>query len=372
MKKVLTVIPTLTGGGAERVCLRLHELFLERGVDSHIIVLSEKVTYDCEELPNIHILPNKNVRNLDLFGKAKFLSKLLEKKIYDLTKSSKPFAAIYSHLDESNVVVRKLGLDIPTFYVVHSSIKGELDTARNNNFIKYLRLKAKKKALNGQSIIAVSEGVKQDLLKISWLKNLKVKTIYNPINIDRVQVLSKEELTSELLPEGPFLLHIGRFAKAKRHDVLLDAFKDLLQLKPKIKLVLLVNPDSKIKSAIASRGLIDHVVLPGFTNNPFSWMKQASLVILSSSYEGFPNVLVESIICGTPFVSTDCDHGPREIVKDYAESWLVPPNSPLKLSSKINALMNHLPPVEPENWPLLHKVKPDFAVDGYLGLIDKE
>lgn len=372
MKKVLTVIPTLTGGGAERVCLRLHELFLEKGIDSHIIVLSEKVTYDYEKLPNIHILPNKNVSNLDLFGKAKSLSKLLEKKIYDLTKWSIPFSAIYSHLDEANVVVRKLGLDIPTFYVVHSSIKGELDTARANSFLKYLRLKAKKKALNGQSIIAVSEGVKQDLLKTSWLKNLKIKTIYNPINVNKVQALSKEKITSDLLPEDPFLLHIGRFAKAKRHDVLLDAFKDLLQLNPKIKLVLLVNPDSKVKSAIASRGLIDSVVLPGFTSNPFPWIRQASLVVLSSSYEGFPNVLVESLICGTPFVSTDCNHGPREIVENYADNWLVPTNSPLELSSKIKKLMNNLPSVELEHWPLLHKVKPDFAVHEYLSLIDNE
>ncbi|NWO08594.1 MAG: glycosyltransferase [Alteromonadaceae bacterium] len=370
MKKVLTVIPTLTGGGAERVCLRLHEHFLKSGIESHIIVLSQKVTYEHQSFKNIHILPFKHVKNLELFGKSKRVARALQGTINMLEKDGIVFDAIYSHLDESNVVVNHLKTQTPCFYVVHISTCGELNAARERGLLKYWRLKNKKKALNGKSVVAVSEGAKNDLEKISWLHPKRVTTIYNPINQEHITQLSHATDDAELLPEEPYIVHMGRFAKAKRHDVLLDAFKKVVAQKPSLKLVLLVNPTEKVKQAIAARQLQENVILPGFIENPFPWIRNAQLLVLSSSYEGFPNVLVESLVCRTPFVSTDCDHGPREITHNFAPNWLVPVGDVDALAEKIIKFTADRPTVNLEQWPLLENIQPDFAMRAYLSLSD--
>jgi glycosyltransferase involved in cell wall biosynthesis len=371
VKKVLTVIPTLTGGGAERVCLRLHEHFLKNGVESHIIVLSRKVTYEHQHFANIHILPFKHVKNLEFFGKSKKIADALQDTIDKLEKSGEVFDAIYSHLDESNIVVNHLKTETPCFYVVHISTCGELRAARDRGILKYWRLKNKKKALNGKRVITVSEGAKNDLEKISWLHPKKITTIYNPINQGQITELSLASNAADFLPDEPYIVHMGRFAKAKRHDVLLDAFKKVVEQKPSLKLVLLVNPAEKVKQAVTDRQLQENVILPGFIENPFPWIRNAQLLVLSSSYEGFPNVLVESLVCGTPFVSTNCDHGPREITNNFAPDWLVPVGDVDALAEKIVKFTAKRPTVNLEQWPLLENIQPDFAMQAYLSLADE-
>lgn len=367
MKKVLTVIPTLTGGGAERVCLRLHEHLLSQGVDSHIIVLSEKVIYEHKHYKNIHILPFSHVKNLEWFGKARRIARRLQHTIADLTQD-RPFDAIYSHLDESNVVVDQLTTPSPCFYVVHISTLGELRAARERGWLKYWRLKQKKKALNDKHIVAVSNGVQQDLERIPWLTPKRITTIYNPINQQLIETLSQDEKDAQRIPAEPFLLHIGRFSKAKRHDVLLDAFQQAVTTNPTLKLVLLVKVTAKLKAEINARQLKNNVILPGFVENPFPWIKRAKLLLLSSSYEGFPNVLVESLVCETPFISTDCDHGPREIVRNYADNWLVPVGCATSLARKIEEFTAETPTVNLQHWPLLQQIQPDYATQAYLSL----
>jgi glycosyltransferase involved in cell wall biosynthesis len=336
-------------------------------VDSHIVVLSEKVIYEHKQYKNIHILPFPHVKNLEWFGKARRIARWLQHTIADLTQD-RPFDAIYSHLDESNVVVDQLTTPSPCFYVVHISTLGELRAARERGWLKYWRLKQKKKALNDKHIVAVSNGVQQDLERIPWLTPKRITTIYNPINQQLIETLSQDEKDAQRIPAEPFLLHIGRFSKAKRHDVLLDAFQQAVTTNPTLKLVLLVKVTAKLKAEINARQLNNNVILPGFVENPFPWIKRAKLLLLSSSYEGFPNVLVESLVCETPFISTDCDHGPREIVRNYADNWLVPVGCATSLARKIEEFTAEPPTVNLQHWPLLQQIQPDYATQAYLSL----
>ena len=117
-----------------------------------------------------------------------------------------------------------------------------------------------------------------------------------------------------------FILHVGRFSPQKRHDILLKAFA---QSGLDCRLVLLGSGRDQdrqsIKRIAMDLGISDRVIMPGFSDNPYAWMKKARLFVLSSDFEGFSLVLVESLICGTPVISTDCPSGPSEILTDYPE-----------------------------------------------------
>ena len=90
----------------------------------------------------------------------------------------------------------------------------------------------------------------------------------------------------------------------------------------------------------------------GFKQNPFNWFKHAQLTVISSDFEAFGNVIVESLICGTPVISTDCISGPSEILTGNMANWLVPPGDPDALAQKIDQLLNN---PEPINFDSLEK-----------------
>jgi glycosyltransferase involved in cell wall biosynthesis len=98
----------------------------------------------------------------------------------------------------------------------------------------------------------------------------------------------------------------------------------------------LCNKPQKALKLAKKYGVANRVVLPGFQENPYNWIKQAEVLILSSDYEGFGNVLLESIAVNTKVVSTDCRHGPNEILTDQLSQFLVPRRDPEKLAEQIN------------------------------------
>lgn len=366
--KIITVVPTLTSGGAERVCLRLHQSLLNKGVESHLIVLSQQLHYDIHNIPNLHILALKNPKNIDLFFKNQRAKTLLQDTCNTIAQDS-PIDAIYSHLDESHLLVAQLQTSALRFYVVHTSVIGELSASRRGLF-KFKRLLKKKKVLNNQSIITVSEGLAEEIRTLDWLNPKSISCILNPLDAKQI---AKESSSYDEATEvnDEYILHIGRYARAKRHDVLFDAFKKLEQRHPNLKLVLLTRLSKKLKRQLIKMGLTEKVITPGQVQNPYPWIRQAKLLVLSSDFEGFPNVLNEAIICETPVVSTDCPHGPKEILANFHPEWLVPCNAPQELADKIDNLLLDLPIVELDKWPLLPKVDPDYVINQYIALANK-
>ena len=115
--------------------------------------------------------------------------------------------------------------------------------------------------------------------------------------------------------------------------MLLKAFADV---QGSIKLVLLTKQNEQLDQLIHSMNLTERVIVAGFQKNPYPWMRHAKLSVLSSdSGEALGMVLIESLICGTPVVSTDCPSGPSEILTGSLAKWLVPVNDAKALSKKI-------------------------------------
>ena len=123
----------------------------------------------------------------------------------------------------------------------------------------------------------------------------------------------------------PVVLAAGRLINLKDHATLLRAFALVAKARPAQLIIIGEGEERDNLGALAYElGIADLVELPGFRRNPFAWMAKASVFVLSSVYEGSPNVLIQAMACGTPVVSTDCPSGPREILQDGTLGTLVP------------------------------------------------
>ncbi|EGM75982.1 glycosyltransferase [Rheinheimera sp. A13L] len=360
--RIIHIIDSFNGGGAEAVVLRLHEAINNQpNAESYIVSLSRRSDYDISHLTNCYVLPFGTNKNLDSWYRVSKVRQELLNVIRQIEQGG-AVTAIYSHLDVSHSVVAGLQCEIKRHYVVHASCKAELSNAKKRGFFGYQRLKRRKAVMHQQHLVTVSAGVGSELQgDIDWLQAASVTTIYNPF--DTQAILNSAQATEPALPQSPYLLHIGRVSAQKRHDRLFDAYK---RSGVDTKLVLLTKDSTKLRKLIKNYDLEHKVVVIGFTQNPFVWMRHAELLLLSSDYEGLPNVLNEALICGTPVLSTDCPHGPAEILQNFHEDWLVPMSDIDTFAKKIKLLLQTKPKVDVEQWPMYEKIQASYAANSYI------
>jgi len=168
-------------------------------------------------------------------------------------------------------------------------------------------------------IIAVSEGVAEDVRRITLLPAEQVRVVCNPVITPTLYAQAAETVDHPWLQAGadiPVILGAGRFTRQKDFDTLIRAFARLRRERP---CRLLILGEGKLRPALEALvielGLEDDVALPGFATNPYAAMARAQLFVLSSRWEGSPNVLTEAMALGVPVVATDCPSGPKEILQ---------------------------------------------------------
>ena len=176
-----------------------------------------------------------------------------------------------------------------------------------------------------ENIVAISQGVADDLVSNFNINRGNIKVIHNPAIDETAVEKCKEEVEHEFFDTNvPVLIGVGRLSEQKDFPTLIRAFEHLLG-KADARLIILGEGGERehLEEMIHERNLSSKVDLPGFVDNPFSYMSQADVFVLSSAWEGFGNVIPESLLCGTPVVSTDCKSGPREILNNGEYGTLV-------------------------------------------------
>jgi len=329
-KNVCLFIDNLTGGGAEKKILIIAEQMVSMGHDAHVVMMNDVVAYPIPEGVHCHALYPRKARNLDLFWRIGRTARALQAKIDEIESRHGRFHLFLSNLDRTNKIVSRLELT-PVYFVMRNSVEEELARGRRLGPFQYYRMLSCKTAVSGRDVITVSRGLENEIVETGRLKPRSIRTILNPYDFDPIRAMAEEEITE--IPDEPYLLHVGRFARQKRHDIL---FRALRKVDPAYKLVLLCKQRDKLLRCAAKYGVTDRIIAPGFQPNPYPWMKRARLTVLSSDYEGFVNVVVESMICGTPAVSTRCPHSPDEILTGPLARWLVPRRDPAALAAHIN------------------------------------
>ena len=188
-------------------------------------------------------------------------------------------------------------------------------------------------------IIAVSKGVQRDLVENFNIPEEKVSVIYNPYDIDLIKQNSLEKTEHRWLgnPDYKSVITVGSLEKSKNHALLIKAFKKVADKLSNARLIIIGEGTEQdmLRQLSSELDLTDHIDFTGELKNPFSNVSQADLFVLSSDTEGFPNVLVEAMICGCPVISTDCKSGPDEIIRNAQNGYLVPVGDIDSLSNTI-------------------------------------
>jgi glycosyltransferase involved in cell wall biosynthesis len=196
--------------------------------------------------------------------------------------------------------------------------------------------------------VAVSNGIAQELIA-AGLAASKVSTILNAVIGDDFQARMREPVVHPWLvnKDRPVFVTAGRLVEMKDQRTLLRAFAIHVQQSPSRLMLLGAGPMLLELQALADTlGIAEHVAFEGFVPNPLPFMRAADGFVLSSRSEGFGNVLVEAMGCGTPIISTNCPHGPADILANGKYGILVPPRDPEALAPAFGRLL-----AERENWP---------------------
>lgn len=189
------------------------------------------------------------------------------------------------------------------------------------------------------AIVAVSEGVAAELRSLVEPQKT-VTVIHNGITLPEPQADQPHHLWLE--QSTPLVLAIGRFVPQKDFATLLRA---MTLLPERTRLILLGDgPQRDDLTALAAElGIAQRIDLPGFVVDPTPYLHRADVLALSSVAEGFGNVIVEALACGTPVVATDCPHGPAEILGAGHFGRLVPMRDPAALAAAITKTLDHPP-----------------------------
>lgn len=335
MKKIALYIRNMNGGGAEKVFMTLSNHFISKGYEVDLLLTSSKGTH-------ISSL-DKRVRVIELSSKKTVLDFF---KLVGYLKNESP-DVLLSGLTNCNLIASISSLfsrSDTRIYVTQHSYQTEAFKAQSP-IIRYIY-----KALIGtfyrraNGLISVSEGVNKDLTDSFRFLKKRSAVINNPFDIPyikRQSLLSSNHPWLNKHKNYKVIISAGRLNPAKDFENLLRAFAIV---KNQLNVRLIILGEGKLKDDLSEsiekkklNGLVD---LYGFTENPFSFIAKADVFVASSKHEGLSNVIIESMICGVPIVSTDCPSGPAEILENGIWGKLVPTNNPEALADAICTQLN--------------------------------
>lgn len=325
----------------------------------HLFLLENIVEHVPDPGLQVHALTKPGRAQTKGFLGKRFAASRL-RRVFRQQEAGRPFDFTLVTLPFADEVVNLAGLP-RVWHRIANTLSVEIESLRQASPSKAARRLARyRRMYAARNLIAVSQGVADDLQRELGLTDANIVPLYNPFDLDEIRRLAAE--TPAGLPREPYILHVGRFVPQKRHDLLFDAWR--LAALPH-KLVLLTPPSPALDALIAAAGLAGSVIVAGFQQNPHPWMRGADALVLCSDHEGLPNVLIEALICGTRIVSTDCPSGPREIMTGALARFLVPAGDAPALAATLRAAVASPMPVSNED---LTRFSADAVAQGYESL----
>jgi len=199
-------------------------------------------------------------------------------------------------------------------------------------------------------IVAVSAGVADDAVRIAGIARGRIRVIPNPVITPELPGLAAAPCNHAWFRPGqpPVILGAGRLQRQKDFPTLIRAFAQVRKGGRPCRLVILGEGSglARLQALIAELGIAADVALPGFRTNPYPFLARADLFVLSSRWEGSPNVLTEAMALGTPVVATDCPSGPHDLLDGGRYGPLVPVGDIQAMARSMAETLDHPPPPE--------------------------
>jgi glycosyltransferase involved in cell wall biosynthesis len=329
--RIAIFLPSLAGGGAERVLVRVVSEIVRRNCAVDLVLGEAVGVYMDDVHPDVRIVDLESRRVLTaLPGLFRYL------------RRTRP-EVLLSSLAHANVMVTLAR----TLARVGTRI-----VLREANMVSEMRDQRKRAVAwampwayrAADHIIAVSNGVAEDVEHALGVDPQSISTIYNPTNIEEIRKRAEEGGDHPWMQshtEGPpVVLGVGRLTEQKDYETLIRAFRRVRESQPVRLIILGEGPRREELEALAEGvNVAEDVSLPGFVENPYAFMRRANVFVLSSAWEGMPNALIEAFVLGTPLVSTDCPSGPREILADGKWGRLVPVGDEQAMAQAIRATL---------------------------------
>lgn len=339
MRRVMWFVPSLEGGGAERVCLDVANEMSTRGLDVEIVTAGRAGVRMHEAARGVR------VTELKARGVMASLPRLI-----GAIRASRPDALV-SVMDHANVAawlaVRLARCPARTVFTTHADFVHAFEELprplRRLVVALYATIYPR---VDGR--VAVSRGVATSTAAALGIPPSLVSVIHNPIATRRVRALAAVEPCP--IPQNPGvarILAIGRLAPEKDFETLLRAVAVASSCE-KVELVILGDGKerARLEGLVRSLGLEGRVQMPGFQINPYVWLRCARVFVSSSRWEGFGLAILEAMALGVPVVATDCPSGPSEILGAGAWGRLVPVGDVGALADGILSAIRNPGPVE--------------------------
>jgi glycosyltransferase involved in cell wall biosynthesis len=317
-KTLFLLINSLECGGAERVFSNLSRE-LETEYNLYLILLYRQTDEDYPAGGQIIVLDDGKKRNS--FGQFLFFKKELER----YAKQYHPQCIVSFLLNAclcnciANTRVRKI-----------ISIRNYLKKQFRGIKLSIWEFCFKHLFVKADVTVSVSNQMKYDLIQSYGFKPGKSMVIYNPYNIQEIEEAAAQPIEDELasLFSQQVIITLGNLGKQKGHCHLIRAFKELKKTVGDIKLIIIGKDNNiefvkRVKQLAIDLHVEDDVIFLGYRSNPYKYLSHATMFAFPSLYEGFPNALVEAMICGLPVIASDCKTGPREILAPYTENPLI-------------------------------------------------
>lgn len=331
-RKISLFMPSLNGGGAQRVMVNIANGMVKRGLNVDLVLAKASGEYLNQIEPGVHIIDLNSSRVIKSFFK-----------LSNYIRREKPYI-LFSALEHANIcsIFSNIfaGYICPVVVCVHSSYSRNSKSIVNKILYQLL---AKLFYRFSHAVVTVSKGSAQDLINICNIPEGKIKVIYNPVITRSMHEKSKVEVNHKWFTENsiPIILSVGRLEYPKDFSSLIYAFAEVRKKTASRLLILGEGKDrQKLELLIDKLGLCDDVEMPGFVDNPYKFMSRSSVFVLSSESEALPTVLIEAMALGCPVIATDCPNGPREILEDGKYGKLVPVGDVPALANEILSAIN--------------------------------
>lgn len=363
-ERIAILLPSLSGGGIEKVMLNLACGLVQRRYPVDLVVVRAEGALLSRVPETIELVDLK--ADKALFALPPLVSYL---------RRRQP-ATVISALECVNLVslwARRLsGVTCRCLLTTHTTVSR--DFRKLSVFKRWLAIRLMRRCYpRADLVLGVSAGVARDLAALLGEPEEFVTVAHNPVVTPELFVAAREPVPHPWLAaerQTPVLIGVGRLSAEKDFATLIRAFA-LAGKTVECRLVILgTGPQQgELEALIASLGLSGKAFLAGFQDNPYAWLARADLFVLSSRYEGLPTVLVEALALGVPVLSTRCEHGPEELLRGRLAHRLVPVGDIQALANgMLMALTAGREPVDPESW-LPYEF--NRAVDNYAKMLER-
>lgn len=262
----------------------------------------------------------------------------------------------------------------PVVITIHNHLSTAVAQSRKPRMVRLPGL-VRRFFPRASAIVAVSRGVAEDAERTIGPGAPAVRTIHNAVIDERLEAMAAEPSGDPWLDEAgpPVILGVGKLKPQKDFQTLVRAVAKV-RARRDVRLVILGDgpEEASLKALAGELGMASHLRLPGIVENPYACMARAGAFVLSSAWEGFPNVLAEALACGCPVVATDCPSGPAEILADGRYGRLVSVGDADAMAAAIEATLED--PGTPADTAARRARAAEFSVSAavrrYLALFD--